>query len=118
MTSNIDKSILQYYEEKANSLSKDIWKLREISSNRYGLVTGCLHAILGYQQHYGNGDGKMALDTVKEASAFLEWSNNIPQEKWLNYAEAREIPFKWRELWKKYKASNTTETFMTWWENK
>ena len=114
MTSNINKSILEYYEEKANTLSKDMWKLREISSNRYGLITGTVAAILGYHKYYTIVDGEAAMETIKEACAWIEWSGNIPQEKWLDYAAAREIPFKFRELWKKYKASGSTETFMTW----
>ena len=114
MTSNIDKSILEYFEKKAENLSKQFANLSDISSNRYGIITGSLHAILGYQQHFASGDGEKALETVNEACAWLWWSDAIPKEKWLNYSEAREFPFTFRDLWKKYKASRTTETFMTW----
>lgn len=117
MTSRIDSSNYKYFQKKANELDKEIWQLREVTGNRYGIITGCLQAILGYQQKYAANDPSEAFEAVNQAQAWMQWSDKLPLDKWLNYNEARELPFKFRGLWKEYKASGTSETFMTWSEN-
>jgi hypothetical protein len=100
MTSTTDRINLEYYRSK------------------YGIITGCLHAILGYQQKYAANEPSEAFEAVNQAQAWMQWADMLPREKWLNYNEARELPFKFYDLWKEYKASGTSETLMTWWENK
>lgn len=91
--------------------------VNNISMNRLGLITNCLHAIIGYQQTYSPYDHAEVIATLNKAQAWMEWADMLPNEKWLDYAAARKIPFRFNDLWKEYKASGTTETFMTWWEN-
>lgn len=118
MTSTTNSFNLEYYKSKADYLDKEIWQLREVTGNRYGIITGCLHAILGYQQKYAALDPAEARETIAKAQAWMQWADMLPREKWLIYADAREIPYRFYELWKKYKESGTTQTFMTWSENK
>lgn len=118
MTSTTDSFNLEYYKSKADYLDKEIWQLREVTGNRYGIITGCLHAILGYQQKYAANIADEAFEAMNQAQAWMQWADMLPSEKWLNYNEARELPYNFYDLWKEYKASGSTEKFMTWWENK
>jgi len=118
MTSTSNNPILNYFKDKANEIMDNYEKLRNISSNRHGLMVGTLHGIIGYQQKYGPYDHAEVIDTLNKAQAWVEWADLVPREKWLNYAVAREIPFTFLDLWNEYKASGSTEKFMTWCENK
>lgn len=118
MTSTTNNPVLNYYKDKADDMSRQYAKLGDITSNRYGLMIGTLHAIIGYQQKYGPYDHAEVIDTLNKAQAWVEYADKLPRDKWLYYALAREIPFTFMSLWKEYKASGTTDKFMTWWENK
>lgn len=117
MTSTTNNPFLNYYIDKVDDMSRQYAKLNDITSNRHGLMIGTLHAIIGYQQTYAPYDYAGVRDTLNKAQAWLEYADKLPRDKWLYYALAREIPFTFIVLWNEYKASGSTEKFMTWWEN-